>query len=95
MELHELIQSLKTDEGGKIVMVVSDGIGGLPLEPGGPTELEAAAKAVKTLGCTVAGAETLTLPDNISRTIIELRKVSPTPPAYPRKSTKINKNPII
>ncbi len=43
MELHELIQSLKTDEGGKIVMVVSDGIGGLPLEPGGPTELEAAA----------------------------------------------------
>ena len=42
MELHELIQSLKTDEGGKIVMVVSDGIGGLPLQPGGPTELEAA-----------------------------------------------------
>lgn len=42
MELHELIQSLKTYEGGKIVMVVSDGIGGLPLQPGGPTELEAA-----------------------------------------------------
>ena len=63
--------------------------------PDGNAELEAAAKAVKTLGCTVAGAETLTLPDNISRTIIELRKVSPTPPAYPRKSTKINKNPII
>ena len=41
MELHELIQSLKTD-GGKIVMVVSDGIGGLPLQPGGLTELEAA-----------------------------------------------------
>ena len=41
MELHELIQSLKT-EGGKIVMVVSDGIGGLPLQPGGLTELEAA-----------------------------------------------------
>lgn len=42
MELHELIQSLKTDEGGKIVMVVADGIGGIPLQPGGPTELEAA-----------------------------------------------------
>ena len=42
MELHELIQSLKPDEGGKFVMVVSDGIGGLPLQPGGPTELEAA-----------------------------------------------------
>ena len=41
MDLHELIQNLKTD-GGKIVMLVSDGIGGLPMTPGGPTELEAA-----------------------------------------------------
>ncbi|MDO4587105.1 MAG: 2,3-bisphosphoglycerate-independent phosphoglycerate mutase [Planctomycetia bacterium] len=41
MDLHELIQSLQT-EGGKIVMLVSDGIGGLPMTPGGPTELEAA-----------------------------------------------------
>lgn len=41
MDLHELIKSLKT-EGGKIVMLISDGIGGLPLQPGGPTELEAA-----------------------------------------------------
>ena len=41
MDFHELIQNLKTD-GNKIIMVVSDGIGGLPLQPGGPTELEAA-----------------------------------------------------
>ena len=41
MDLHELIQNLKTD-GGKIVMLVSDGIGGLPMTPGGLTELEAA-----------------------------------------------------
>ena len=41
MTYHELIQSLKTD-GGKIVMLVSDGIGGLPMTPGGKTELEAA-----------------------------------------------------
>lgn len=41
MDLHELIQTLKTD-GGKIVMLVSDGIGGLPMTPDGPTELEAA-----------------------------------------------------
>ena len=41
MTYHELIQSLKT-EGGKIVMLVSDGIGGLPMTPGGKTELEAA-----------------------------------------------------
>lgn len=36
-----MIQNLKTD-GGKIVMLVSDGIGGLPLTPGGKTELETA-----------------------------------------------------
>ena len=41
MNYHELIKSLKTD-GGKIVMLVSDGIGGLPMTPGGKTELEAA-----------------------------------------------------
>lgn len=41
MTYHELIKSLKTD-GGKIVMLVSDGIGGLPMAPGGKTELEAA-----------------------------------------------------
>lgn len=41
MDLHELIQNLQID-GGKIVMLVSDGIGGLPMTPGGPTELEAA-----------------------------------------------------
>ena len=41
MTYHELIQSLKT-EGGKIVMLVSDGIGGLPMTPGGKTELETA-----------------------------------------------------
>src|SRR5690606_7851612 len=30
------------DNGSKIVLLVADGLGGLPLEPGGPTELEAA-----------------------------------------------------
>ena len=63
--------------------------------PDGQAELEAASKAISTLGCTVSKTETFTLPDNISRTIIELRKVSPTPPAYPRRSTKINKSPIL
>lgn len=42
MDYHELIKSLKTSDGGKIVMLVSDGIGGLPLTPGGKTELETA-----------------------------------------------------
>src|SRR4051812_26246558 len=37
--LHGLLEPAET----KIVMVVLDGLGGLPMEPGGPTELEAAA----------------------------------------------------
>ena len=36
--LHELIIPAKT----KIAMVIMDGLGGLPLEPGGKTELETA-----------------------------------------------------
>ncbi len=42
MDIHELITQLKEPGEGKIVMVVSDGIGGMPQKPGGPTELEAA-----------------------------------------------------
>ena len=42
MDTHDLTRSLKESGGGKIVMLVADGLGGLPVEPGGPTELEAA-----------------------------------------------------
>ena len=42
MDFHELITSLQTSTDGKIVMLVSDGIGGLPQKPGGLTELETA-----------------------------------------------------
>ncbi|MGL6225681.1 MAG: 2,3-bisphosphoglycerate-independent phosphoglycerate mutase [Thermoguttaceae bacterium] len=42
MHLHQLIQDLKETSGGKIVLFVADGLGGLPLTPGGPTELEKA-----------------------------------------------------
>jgi 2,3-bisphosphoglycerate-independent phosphoglycerate mutase len=42
MNLHELIAELREDGPGKIVLVVADGLGGLPLEPGGKTELEVA-----------------------------------------------------
>lgn len=38
-----LIKSLKRDQGGKIVLLVMDGLGGIPATPGGPTEVEAAA----------------------------------------------------
>ncbi len=38
----ELLRKLIVQADTKIAMVVMDGLGGLPLEPGGPTELEAA-----------------------------------------------------
>lgn len=43
MAVQELMQELKKDNGSKIVMFVADGLGGLPQEPGGKTELETAA----------------------------------------------------
>jgi 2,3-bisphosphoglycerate-independent phosphoglycerate mutase len=42
MDSHDLTRELHTPSGSKIVMLVADGLGGLPLKPGGLTELEAA-----------------------------------------------------
>lgn len=42
MSSQQLVEELKKDNGSKIVMFVADGLGGLPQEPGGKTELEAA-----------------------------------------------------
>src|ERR687883_1785695 len=42
MNLHDLIRELREDNPTKIVLLVADGLGGLPLEPGGKTELETA-----------------------------------------------------
>ena len=42
MNTHDLIRELREPAGTKIVMLVADGLGGLPLEPGGRTELETA-----------------------------------------------------
>lgn len=38
----DAIQSMTVDNGSKIVLLLMDGLGGLPREQGGPTELEAA-----------------------------------------------------
>jgi 2,3-bisphosphoglycerate-independent phosphoglycerate mutase len=38
----KLINEMAIDNRSKVVLLVMDGLGGLPLEPGGPTELEAA-----------------------------------------------------
>src|SRR5918994_7201791 len=42
MNLHDLTRGLMQPSDSKIVMLVADGLGGLPLEPGGLTELETA-----------------------------------------------------
>ena len=42
MNMHDLMRELNEPIGGKIVLLVADGLGGLPLEPGGKTELETA-----------------------------------------------------
>lgn len=42
MNLHELICDLREANNSRIVLLVADGLGGLPLEPGGKTELEVA-----------------------------------------------------
>src|SRR5438270_6014004 len=42
MSMHELIRQLREPNATKIVMLVADGLGGLPIEPGGKTELETA-----------------------------------------------------
>jgi 2,3-bisphosphoglycerate-independent phosphoglycerate mutase len=42
MNLHALIRELHEENTTKIVLLVADGLGGLPFEPGGKTELESA-----------------------------------------------------
>jgi 2,3-bisphosphoglycerate-independent phosphoglycerate mutase len=42
MDIHSLIQELRQVAQSKIVLLVADGLGGLPIEPSGKTELETA-----------------------------------------------------
>jgi 2,3-bisphosphoglycerate-independent phosphoglycerate mutase len=42
MNLHDLIRELREPSDSKIVLLVADGLGGLPMEAGGKTELESA-----------------------------------------------------
>ncbi|MEQ1826707.1 MAG: 2,3-bisphosphoglycerate-independent phosphoglycerate mutase [Pirellula sp.] len=43
MDMHDLTRELQLSGDSKIVMLVADGLGGLPMVPGGKTELETAA----------------------------------------------------
>ncbi len=42
MDIQDILSSLKEKNDSKIVLLVSDGLGGMPLTPGGKTELETA-----------------------------------------------------
>jgi 2,3-bisphosphoglycerate-independent phosphoglycerate mutase len=42
MNIHDLVRELREPNDTKTVLLVADGLGGLPLEPGGKTELESA-----------------------------------------------------
>src|SRR6478672_2154118 len=42
MNIHDLVAELRETNDSKIVLLVADGLGGLPMQPGGKTELETA-----------------------------------------------------
>ena len=42
MNIHDLVAELRETNASKIVLLVADGLGGLPMQPGGKTELETA-----------------------------------------------------
>src|SRR6202789_2686142 len=61
MNLHDLIRELKEPADSKIVLLVADGLGGLPMEPGGKTELESA-RTPNLDACAREGVNGLSLP---------------------------------
>ena len=61
MDIHELTRDLKVKNASKIVLVVADGLGGIPQKPGGQTELEAASTP-NLDGLVKAGVCGLTIP---------------------------------
>ncbi len=62
--------------------------------PDGEDELRSSENAIKLLGGKAEYIRQLTLPDEQSRTIIAILKISATPPSYPRRGVKISKQPL-
>lgn len=60
----------------------------------GEKELLLAGNAIAVLGGKTDKIHTFTLPDNSTRTVITVAKISVTPSKYPRRGTKISKNPL-
>lgn len=61
MDMHTLTRELQVKNSSKIVMLVADGLGGLPMEPGGKTELEAA-KTPNLSALAARGVQGLSIP---------------------------------
>ena len=61
MNTHDLVRELREENGSKIVLLVADGLGGLPLAPGGRTELETA-RTPNLDACAAAGTSGLSIP---------------------------------
>ena len=64
MDIHSLTRELFVMNDSKIVMLVADGLGGLPMQAGGKTELEAAQtpNLDRLAGVGVQGASTPVFP---------------------------------
>ena len=58
-------------------------------------EVESSKKAIAALGGKIEKVLQFTLPDDSGRSIIIIRKISHTPPRFPRTAAKMAKNPLI
>lgn len=61
MDVHQLTRELHAKNDSKIIMLVADGLGGLPMEPGGKTELETA-KTPNLDGLAARGVQGASIP---------------------------------
>ena len=57
-------------------------------------ETEEAGEAIRKLGGEITEVKRYSLPGGDKRTLAVIKKVSPTPPQYPRVSAKIAKKPL-
>lgn len=57
-------------------------------------EIRLAYTAIKTMGGEIATVKEYNLPCGDSRTAVVIKKIKPTPPAYPRSKAKMDKKPL-